>query len=195
MLRICNICGIEAHTDSDLELFMKSSRSPHGRGTRCKSCHSKLERAKLQDDRANLRFRFALMKQRCYNPNNPNFEEYGARGILICQEWLNNPVAFIDWALANGFRRDLQIDRIDNDGSYTSGNCRWVTAQVQARNRRKRQNLISTNLENKTRRCWDCGKTKAFEDFPRHKNKPQGRAYRCKTCGAKATRLKPNIGL
>jgi len=183
-LRKCTICGIEAHTEDDLDLFVKNSKSHHGRMNRCKKCWNKFIRERRKDGRYYLKHIHQLMKQRCYNFNASNYPRYGGRDITICQEWLDDPNAFIDWALTAGFRRDLQVDRIDNDGPYSPENCRWASRQVQMRNRRV------TNLEDGTRRCWDCGEIKSFEDFPKSKNKPQGRAYRCKLCGAKATRLK-----
>lgn len=76
------------------------------------------------------------MIQRCYNPNSKAYKYYGSRGICICDEWLNNADAFIEWALQNGYRNDLSIDRINNDGIYEPSNCRWATAKMQANNQR-----------------------------------------------------------
>lgn len=73
--------------------------------------------------------------ERCSNPNNANYKRYGGRGITVCQEWIDSPQAFVDWALANGFSPELQIDRIDNDKGYSPDNCRWVTARDNMRNR------------------------------------------------------------
>ena len=73
--------------------------------------------------------------ERCSNPNNTNYKRYGGRGITMCQEWVDSPQAFVDWALANGFSPELQIDRIDNDKGYSPDNCRWVTARDNMRNR------------------------------------------------------------
>ena len=81
------------------------------------------------------------MRQRCLNPNNHKFSEYGGRGITVCDEWKDSFEAFRDWAVANGYEEHLSIDRINNDGNYCPENCRWATAKEQANNRRKRRML------------------------------------------------------
>ena len=81
------------------------------------------------------------MRARCHNPKHPKFRIYGARGIAVCEEWRNDPNAFLDWALANGYKPGLQIDRLDNDCGYAPANCRWATAKEQARNTRRNRFL------------------------------------------------------
>lgn len=73
---------------------------------------------------------------RCYNPENKNYHQYGGRGIIVYEEWINNPEAFVVWAENNGYKKGLQIDRIDNNGNYEPANCRWTTSKINNRNRR-----------------------------------------------------------
>lgn len=75
------------------------------------------------------------MKSRCYCSNKPDYHRYGGRGIEVCEEWKDNYLAFKEWALANGYKENLSIDRIDFDRNYEPDNCRWTTQRVQARNR------------------------------------------------------------
>lgn len=79
------------------------------------------------------------IKTRCYNKNEPRYRDYGARGIVMCDEWLN-PVdgfdKFVDWSLSHGYADNLSIDRIDVNGNYSPDNCRWLTLSEQNGNKR-----------------------------------------------------------
>ena len=74
------------------------------------------------------------MKQRCCNPKNNYYKNYGGRGISVCNEWLDNFIPFMEWAYANGYQENLTIDRINVNGDYEPSNCRWTTVKEQNRN-------------------------------------------------------------
>ena len=76
------------------------------------------------------------MKARCGNPNTPHYSYYGGRGIRVCEEWENDFSAFYKWSVENGYKDGLSLDRIDFNGNYEPGNCRWVELKRQQRNKR-----------------------------------------------------------
>lgn len=77
----------------------------------------------------------ANMKQRCGNPNDTNYHHYGGRGIHICKEW-HSYINFKAWAVANGYKKHLTIERIDNSMGYEPSNCKFTTMLDQSNNRR-----------------------------------------------------------
>ena len=82
------------------------------------------------------------MKQRCYNKNDMHYNEYGSRGIVVCDEWKHDFMNFYNWAIENGYKENLTIDRIDVNGNYEPSNCKWSTTKQQ--NCNKRNNIYLT---------------------------------------------------
>jgi len=178
-LRICRKCGKEAHTEEELELFTIHKKRPHGRGTLCKECFNQWQNKRRDtNDGFYLKHTYNNMISRCYNPKYPHYADYGGRGIIVCGEWLIDKQKFVAWALSSGWKRGLEIDRIDSDGPYSPDNCRWATKLVQQRNRR---NTV-TFPEKGTRICCRCKVEKPLTDFPRDKTASQGRRYDCNEC-------------
>ena len=74
------------------------------------------------------------LRYRCSNPDHPKFPHYGGRGISVCTRWTKSFAAF--WAdMKEGYKPRLYLDRIDNNGNYEPGNCRWVTPRASMENR------------------------------------------------------------
>lgn len=104
------------------------------------------------------------MKSRCENPKRDNYERYGARGITVCEEW-REAKNFVEWALENGYKKGLQLDRIDNNKGYSPDNCRFVTP---AENNRNRRNTKFLTIK---------GVTKCVAEWSREKNISQFTVY------------------
>lgn len=84
------------------------------------------------------------MIQRCYNSDHPHYNNWGGRGIKVCDEWRYNYQEFRKWALSTGYdknkdRKYQSLDRINNDGDYCPENCRWATMKEQNNNQRPRK--------------------------------------------------------
>lgn len=113
----------------------------------------RLDGEHLPRDYPKLANLWQAMKTRCYNKNRSNYERYGGRGISVCDEWVDSSVPFIRWALDNGYRDGMQLDRIDNDADYSPDNCRWVTPKENSRNTRRNKRITLCGM-NKTVAEW-----------------------------------------
>lgn len=87
--------------------------------------------------------------RRCYSKNNKSFENYGDRGILVCDEWKSSKI-FLEWVDSlGGITNGYELDRIDNNGNYEPKNCRFVSSQVNSQNRRSTK--LSLNVVKEVR--------------------------------------------
>lgn len=119
-----------------------------------------------------LRYVYDSILTRCYNQNSKKYKDYGERGIAVCDEWLHDRRNFYEWAINNGYKDTLTIDRINVNGNYEPSNCRWATAKQQANNKRTCR-YITIN-----------GKTNTFKEWCNINNIPyktaQYRVYKAK---------------
>lgn len=98
---------------------------------------SSLNNLKWTDEERMIVRHLAAMKQRCYNTSLPDYIHYGARGIKICAEWLNDSKSFVEWAKKSGYKPGLTIERIDCNGDYEPRNCCWISQEEQTKNMRR----------------------------------------------------------
>lgn len=145
------ICGVETVVDT------RNLISGHTKSCGC-SRHKTPSNATHKLRQHKLYNVWNGIKQRCNNPNNNRYKDYGGRGISICKEWNDNFKSFYDWAYANGYNENAEygkctIDRINVNGNYEPNNCRWIDIKTQSNNRRN-NHLITYNGEAKTIAEW-----------------------------------------
>lgn len=140
--------------DCGKEIVVSASHLKSGDTTSC-GCYGKQRRVegKLANSHGMSRERiyhlFQNMKYRCNNPKSPNYSAYGGRGIAVCNEWMQKDgfERFYSWAISNGYRDDLSLDRIDVNGDYSPHNCRWADSETQHNNT---QNSVKITFNGKT---------------------------------------------
>ena len=115
------------------------TRTATVKNKKCLKCKQSISKNKTHGDSKTRLYRtWYGMIARIENKNDiKNYKDYGGRGISICTEWRNSFNEFKKWALENGYKDNLKIDRIDNDGNYEPNNCRWVEQNIQSRNTRR----------------------------------------------------------
>jgi len=121
-----------------------TSEVDRGKCTKCKTCRllhasKKLTTHGLSNNRIyNI---YNGIKRRCYYHGHPQYNDYGGRGIIMCETWKLDFMEFYKWAIANGYSDDLTIERNDNNGNYSPVNCSFETRSVQNINQRIRKDI------------------------------------------------------
>lgn len=113
--------------------------------------HCQHDKINIKDSR--LRRTFYGMVDRCYNKEDKAFRWYGDKGIKICEEWLEDNSLFESWALSNGYKDNLTIDRIDSSKDYCPENCQWISLRENSR-KKSSTRFIDVDGERRSGRQW-----------------------------------------
>lgn len=151
-----------------------------------------------------LRYIYDNMKSRCYNKNNKEYKNYGKRNIIICDEWLDKEKGFenfYNWAINNGYQKNLSIDRINVDGNYEPNNCKWSSFEEQINNRTntikleykgitktltqwaKKYNIPIVTLRSRIARGWNIEKALTEKVHKNYKGKHSKQFYKYNNIG------------
>lgn len=133
--KVCWLCKC----DCGNETCVTTSNLVTGHIKSCGCGHCKHGYAK-NNEKNRLYSIWRHMIERCYREDTNGFSQYGGRGITVCEEWRKDVSLFISWAIENGYKDNLSIDRMDNDKGYSPENCRWVSQSEQCNN--KRNNIV-----------------------------------------------------
>lgn len=107
-------------------------------GRMCRQCALKARATHGLSSRGSPHPLYRVLKSavsRCTHEKSKDYKWYGARGIKVCEEWSENPEAFVAWAIDNGYEKGKELDRINNDGNYEPGNCRFISHAINCRNK------------------------------------------------------------
>ncbi len=118
------------------EFEVRTSNVTTGNTSKCKSCSMAERNYKHGMVGTRLYGIWCAMKQRCNYKKSASYENYGALGITVCDEWENDFSSFAEWAIENGYDDTLSIDRIDNTKGYMASNCKFATHSEQSQNTR-----------------------------------------------------------
>lgn len=143
----CSLCGKTKKVDTS----GLSQKRGHGCSCQTPTRNTILHR-KHGLSKSGLYMVWFNMMERCTNPSIKSYTHYGGRGISVCNEWADIS-SFHDWAIANGWKKGMEIDRIDNDGGYSPSNCRIVTRTINANNKSCNTRIFAFG-ENKTYGEW-----------------------------------------
>lgn len=161
------------------ETTVRKTRLKNGLTKSCGCRVTKVNGKHLQSD-TRIYHVWEGMKQRCYNKNNSKYNIYGGKGIEVCEDW-HEFEPFYNWAIENGYKKGLSIDRIDSEGDYKPSNCKWVSIAENSQKTNKEIPIIVTFPSGKIKEYRNISKFCKEQNLPHtsvNRNLKKGTEYR-----------------